>query len=418
MKDPHQNIFFYYRGPSSLKVVSLYDFQVEDNTTKSLINILEFCEKAGFEKLTRALLAAIRAPKRRVIDFKLQRGLEDSRPDGLIDLGTCEIHIESKVRARLYLEQIKRHLASIGSQDILLVVTNIKEHAAELERIKDGRIRHLQWAELNRICLQLVKEIRQEKKSAAIEQLIKHFIDYLEVVVMTEFNGFKNEDFDFWLDPNPYYVPILRKKLEALAGIIKDKLPKAIRAYNFVQVGYVSKSGKDERSAWVAIKKPKNEKDVFNQCNFTIEVSKNGLEINAVIRNGRTEQSQKPIGVFFDKLSRDPKGFLNAIGALRKEARIVIAKRLPRVGKQIMPGNEQWNKFFDMKLSDITNAQDILYLRSVLQKADRKPGAPGIHFRYSIGRGEKILTEPEELTVEIINTMESFYPILSFLENE
>jgi hypothetical protein len=147
MKDPHQNIFFYYRGPSSLKVVSLYDFQVEDNTTKSLVNILEFCEKAGFEKLTRALLAAIRAPKRRVIDFKLQRGLEDSRPDGLIDLGTYEIHIESKVRARLDLDQIKRHLTAIGSQDILLVVTNLKCHASELRGIGDGRIRYLQWAE-------------------------------------------------------------------------------------------------------------------------------------------------------------------------------------------------------------------------------------------------------------------------------
>jgi hypothetical protein len=83
-----------------------------------------------------------------------------------------------------------------------------------------------------------------------------------------------------------------------------------------------------------------------------------------------------------------------------------------------MPGNEQWNKFFDMKLSDITNERDILYLRDILKKADQKPGAPGIHFRYSLDRGSKVLTEPEKLTAEIIATMEEFYPILAYLEGK
>ena len=38
MRDPHQNIFYYYRGPSKRNKDSLYDIQIEDNTTKSLIN--------------------------------------------------------------------------------------------------------------------------------------------------------------------------------------------------------------------------------------------------------------------------------------------------------------------------------------------------------------------------------------------
>ncbi|HOG24493.1 MAG TPA: hypothetical protein PK590_07570, partial [Candidatus Omnitrophota bacterium] len=90
----------------------------------------------------------------------------------------------------------------------------------------------------------------------------------------------------------------------------------------------------------------------------------------------------------------------------------------PKVGKQIMPGNEQWNKFFDMKLSDITKERDVLYLRDVLKKADKKPGAPGIHFRYSIDRGSPVLTKPEELTQEVISTMVQFYPILAYLEGK
>ncbi len=124
MRDPHQNIFFYYRGPSKNREVSLYDFQVEDNTTKSLINVLEFCCQAGYEDLFNRFLGLVNASRRPVVYFKLQKGLSDSRPDALIDLADYNIHIESKVRARLDIGQIKRHLKDIGKKDILVVITN------------------------------------------------------------------------------------------------------------------------------------------------------------------------------------------------------------------------------------------------------------------------------------------------------
>ena len=41
--DPHRNIFFFYRGPiDSANVGIPWDSQLENNTTKALINILEF----------------------------------------------------------------------------------------------------------------------------------------------------------------------------------------------------------------------------------------------------------------------------------------------------------------------------------------------------------------------------------------
>jgi len=96
---------------------------------------------------------------------------------------------------------------------------------------------------------------------------------------------------------------------------------------------------------------------------------------------------------------------------------MVISKRLPKTGERIMPGNERWVQFFDMKLKDISSKSDIDYLRKVLEKADAKPSSPGVHVRYSIDRGEKILGEPDRLQEEIIKTITLFRPILKYLED-
>lgn len=216
---------------------------------------------------------------------------------------------------------------------------------------------------------------------------------------------------------NLNYVPILKKKLQAFANIIKENLPRDIaNEYSFIKPGNVSRNVKDDRFAWVAIKRPKNNRDIFNQCNFTIEVSKSSLDINTVIRNGRTSQESTPIGVFYKRLTNNPDGFLSIIRNIRIDARIVISKRLSKTGNRIMPGNERWVQFFDMKLKDISSMADIEYLRKILEKADAMPSSPGVHIRYSIDRGEKILGDPDRLQEEIIKTITVFRPILQYLE--
>jgi len=38
--DPHHNIFYFYRGPKKDKENGTIDFQLENNTTKALLNTL------------------------------------------------------------------------------------------------------------------------------------------------------------------------------------------------------------------------------------------------------------------------------------------------------------------------------------------------------------------------------------------
>ena len=416
MRDLHQNIFYYYRGPSKKKKDCFHDIQVEDNTTKALINLLEFCYNVKFDALLKRFLRGIKVSNRKMTSFRLQRLGENSRPDGIINLNEGKVYIESKVSAHINMGQIRRHIRLLGPNDFLLVVTNRKTDKAKLKRIRNKRLRYVSWHDIHQLCLGVAQGIRNNKKLSAVSLILEDFINYLEVIVMTEFSGFKDEDFDFWVTLDDRYVPILKNKLESLAISIRKDLPAGLRRYSCVRAGNISKSVRDERHAWVAIKKPDNQKDVLNQCNFTIEVSKNTLDVNAVIRNGRTDNPKKPLGIFYEKVSGDPRRFLKIIKEIRTDGKFVIARRLPKTGKVIMPGNERWEGFFGIRLRDITKEEDIQYICQLLRKADTKPASPGIHIRYSIDRGSVILTKPDKLKKEIIATIVAFKPIFDFLE--
>jgi hypothetical protein len=397
-------------------VDSLHDVQVEDNTTKALINLLEFAKRIDSTPLLKNFLKLIDVPKKQITSFGLQKCEKKSRPDGIINFADNKIFIESKVRADLNINQIRRHLSSLSSNDFLLVITNDKTDRFKLKKLNDKRLRYCSWHDIHHICLGIANEMRNNKKLTAVLAVLEHFINYMEVIVMTEFSGFKDEDFDFWIRPDIRYVPILKNKLESLAKSIRVDLPAKLRKYSHIYTGKISRIIRDERFAWVALKKKKNKKDVLNQCNFTIEVSKSNLVINAVIRNGRTDNSRKPLGIFYKKLSNHPDRFLDVIRRIKIEGSFVVSKRLPKTGKFIKRGNEKWVKFFEIKLHDITKEEDVRYLCRILKKADSRPASPGIHIRNSIDRGSLILTEPTKLKKEIISTIVNFKPILDFLE--
>jgi len=416
MRDPHQNIFYYYRGPSKKAHNSLHDIQVEDNTTKALINLLEFAQRVEFNSLLKKFLKLIDVPQKPITSFRLQKHEEKSRPDGVINFADNKVFIESKVAAHLDPDQISRHSESLGPNDFLIVITNKETDCDEVNKLKNHKIRHISWKSVHHCFSRIANEIRGNKRLIPIFELLKDFNNYLEVIVMTEFSGFKDEDFDFWIPPlDNHYIPILKGKLESLATSIKNELPPELNKYSYVRAGNISKSKHDERSAWVVIKKPEDRKDVLNQCNFTIELSKGSLDINAVIRNGRSSEKRKPMGILFNKLSNESGKFIKIIKAINKESEFVVSRRLPKAGP-VIRGNEIWKRFFKIKVQDIVNADDVHYLCQILRKADGKHSFPGVHVKYSIDKGDPILANPTELKKKIITTIIALKPMLDFLE--
>ena len=420
MKDPHQNLFFYYRGPSNSDKKA-EDIHVEDNTTKSLINTLEFLNTVELDFFLNHLLHKINVPPSKAISFKLQIHGERSRPDALVSLSSRNIFIESKVQAVLEKDQIMRHLNFLKQNDVLLIITNnIKDH----EKVKEWdnqRLRFLTWGEIHFIARETFNSVKKDKKLIAVKIMLKHFIDYLEVATLTEFNGFREEDFDFFVDYNKYYLPILKKKIDSLAESVKQNLPFELNEYQQSFVGNMPKDMKPDNSIWVAIQKKNEPKgNSFLQNNFTLQIDRDGLQINAVIRNGGIENERTPLGTFYKKMQDSTlalKTFKKIAVFEKKQSNKVkfqINERTPRYGDQIRPGNERWYEVFTILIDHLTSENDIKYLCSFLEKIER-PNFPGIRIQRYIPRSDPLLQNKEELIKQIIGTWVSFKPFLSMV---
>lgn len=422
MRDPHQNLFFYYRGASKKGITIGFDPQIENNTTKSLINVLEFLHGNNFDYLQNEIFEHpnLNLKKEETSFYKLQEWKADSIPDVRIKLKTYNIYIEIKVNAQLKGKQLANHLKALDPSDHLIVLTNCPKDEQKVKKFRNKRIHYLSWSDIHLICRKIVGQFSGKEKYYVKLKFLNQFIEYLEMVVMTEFTGFRDDDFDYFLDENKDYGPILKGRLDTFAKKIKEMLPPKFKKYSEIKVGNIKKyQDPGDRGAWVAIKKPEDKKDILRHCNFSIEISPSELSVNVVIRDGRIFDKKNrikkktPLGIFYQILE-EKKEILNILKNIKPGISFVIYSRTAKDGKsRPRPGNEKWTKYFSMDIKYIKSGEDIRMLQYILSKVDY----PGIHIRKTISRIDKeTLSNPNGLVKKVIDTLMGLSPILEVME--
>ena len=291
--DPHKNIFYYYRGPSKKQEEDIiYDKQIEDNTTKAFINCLEYCDNNLFKQFIDYFNLKFKYSSKP--QYLLQVSKSKSRPDAQIKAVDSSIYIESKVAAGISSEQLYNHLKELNKNDILLLITtNTNDKIVERKNLK-----HIKWSDIHK-CFS-----SYEPKSSKEKFILNQFNNYLEVIGLSEFNGFTNDDFDFFINVIEDYKPIVRNKLEKFSNKVYEKLDCKIKSiYVDKHIGIILKK---PENIWFGIRKDQKTKDIFKHCNFTIEIDSETLSFNVVIRDGKYNQ-KAPIGILYRKIKNNIK---------------------------------------------------------------------------------------------------------------
>ncbi|MFH1455767.1 MAG: hypothetical protein ABIF40_02350 [archaeon] len=414
MNNPHQNLFYYYRGPSKKKKQKIYDIQLEDNTTKALINVLELCFKSGSPGITLKFLKNNKIRNcRKVLGYQLQIRKEKSQPDASIVCKNKTVYIESKLASPLKRKQIKNHLGSLKIEDNLLIITDKEKDKRILDDIKDKRLKFTTWDRIHRFFQNINKSNKE-----LLKLLVKDFTNYLEVNALTQFNGFKDEDFNYFIEPYERYTPILKNKLEKLSDLSFSRLNKNIRKkYSKIKTGNISKSYDELKCAWVAIKKSEKKKDVFKHCNFSLELNRDNFCVNLVIRDGRSDDKRMPIGKFCKKVENNKKEFLKLVKNIQNTCTFQIyerkAKAKTKKGVDIFQSGENWNPVISLKLQKI-NLDSIDFLLKFIKRIKY----PGLIISQEIPRGNPILLNKVKLLKLIKQRIEEYYPILEFIESK
>jgi len=393
--DPHKNIFYYYRGPSKRQEEDIiYDTQVEDNTTKAFINCLE---KSSDNLLKRFIdYFSLDFKHRSKPQYLLQVSKSKSRPDALIKSATHSLYIESKVASCINMEQLINHQEELEENDTLILISKD-------EFDNNIGIKHIRWSDIYKCFSNFKSESSKERF------IINEFNRYLEVIGLSDFIGFENDDFDYFVNGIEDYKPIVKNKLIQFSNMVYEELSNEIKSiYTDRHIGVFSKY--PEGGAWFGIRKDQKSKDVFKHCNFTIEIDADSIQFNTVIRDGKYDQ-KKPIGIFYKKIRNNYDDFMNILKSLSNEYCLYISKRMPKSGKNFMPGNEKWISLAKLTLEIVTD-ETIDYILMMLKKIE----FPGIHIGLSVKRSDKVLKDPEKLVQIGKKVIEEEYKVLKFLE--
>jgi len=331
MTDFHDNIFYYYRGPEQSQQKQV-DPQLENNTTKALVNTLKHCDPAvalkflewlgitatgkvetelqkttiGKERIHRTsqrlLLGLIATDS---ISTKLEEPVSgDSRPDAWLYGEDFVVLIESKVgNDILKSNQMRSHFCKL-----------------KVDTLQEPRCEVRTWAEVHRFFVDILPELKDKNKF-----LVEQFTQYLRWKDMTEFTGFEEGMFEFFVrvKKDADEKKWIRDTMGRFAKRILDG-PNGLQALNasFYQMSHVGNFSSEDDHIWVAFgpDKPANFRNVAHQ---TISLYDFGLEVLVNV------ELLPAANMLRKRIRSDKQTFIEIVSGLPEPFRIEIAERKP-----------------------------------------------------------------------------------------
>lgn len=301
MSQAHRNLFFFYRGsrPHDDEHDSAYERQLEDNTTKSLIYVLEHADRrirsaflhevAGlgpqydFQNVQFALqrkdIKRLHLKHRVALALAPQAGFashskgnhQSGRPDAWIwNDNEFAILLENKiVEQQVTRNQIERHIK-----------------CAEGWSTKNVTWKSIKWADVYEFFNDWREPSRKIDSVTAL--LINEFVGYLRMTGLSSSASFEADDFLFFTlhssDRTPTYKSLVRRKLELFTKELGETnvvrtifrmydLPNT-RALPYVSPG-IFRDNSD--NFWITL----GPKERRNNCHLTVRISEGGIGLDA-----------------------------------------------------------------------------------------------------------------------------------------
>lgn len=414
----YHNIFYYYRG-AVLDDGRHRERQLENNTTKALINTLDHCD----DRLAQSFLSWLGIPTQETAKFALQRktigepklrrvvperrlllGLTpdpsrdraasspeasaqgDSLPDAWIYGDSFVVLIESKTAGALDESQMVRHAETLRG-----------------EPNHEVRRKEKTWEEVHGFFSNMKQASNLSDRD---EWLIGQFTEYLEWINMTGFTGFDREAFEHFVTQEDEDARAwVRDTMAAFADRIAGKLKSIDPFYESADVGRLELK---QDHCWAAF--GPSEKRYRNWAHQTIALGAEGIAVFVNV------ELKPAIDRLRKKLRGDREAMRLAISGISIDRPVSI-----EVQERVQRQASLHDSFVIARLEDRylrdprIGADTFTYLETVLDKVR----LPYLSVRTEINRGEVLkLSQSEEgrdLVSGVLRIMQAFHPLVTLI---
>ncbi len=276
-QSPYRNIFVYFRGASVNQ--TQVDRQLEDNITKSLINLFEHSDKNLIKDFLKNI-GIIISPDNVIFDIQVANS--ESRPDALIRANECDIYIESKYGAPFDGDQLQNHIKNTSGYILYISKKKYKEEIKQ--KYCDNNVIFLNWFEIADFIIK-ERDRNTYPKNTITNFLSKQFIDFMEELNMIPFNGWSNRDFESFLfteNENLRLAEDERKRVkEKLEQFLTESKEIIDQKYDFYKGCKLHIGNLDKEHVWGAIKF--SDESLINQIHISVIMNAYNLSIGIQI---------------------------------------------------------------------------------------------------------------------------------------